>query len=117
MYDILGIGGPILDQILRVSDRYLETIPGAKGGMEPIDLETLENIVRESGEVPVLVRGGSARNTLHGLSRFGEKCALLGMVGNDERGKKYRALLEEEAIIPLLIESDLPTATALALVT
>lgn len=41
-YDILGIGGPILDQLLKVSEEYLETVPGEKGGMEPVDFETIE---------------------------------------------------------------------------
>lgn len=116
-YDILGIGGPILDQILKVSDSYLRQVPGEKGGMLPIDFETLEKIIRESGQQPISVPGGSARNTLHGLSRFGERCALLGMVGKDARGKQYRLLLEEQSIVPLLIESDMPTAIVLALVT
>ena len=116
-YDILGIGGPILDQILMVSDSYLKTIPGDKGGMVPVDFETLEKIIQGSGTEPVSVPGGSTRNTLHGLSRFGEKCALLGMVGKDERGKKYRELLEEQSIAPLLIENNMPTAIVLALVT
>lgn len=116
-YDILGIGGPILDQILSVSEEYLKTLPGEKGGMEPIDFDTLEKIIAGSGAKPITVAGGSTRNTLHGLSRFGEKCALLGMIGRDERGKKYRKFLEEQAIVPLLLEGDLPTATVLALVT
>jgi sugar/nucleoside kinase (ribokinase family) len=116
-YDILGIGGPILDQILRVSDAYLSTIFGKKGGMLPVDLETLEKIIADSGSEPVSLPGGCARNTLHGLARFGEKCAFLGMVGKDARGKIYKRLLEEESIVSLLIESETPTAIALALVT
>jgi sugar/nucleoside kinase (ribokinase family) len=116
-FDILGIGGAVLDQLLRVSDSYLSTIPGKKGGMLPVDFETLERIIAGSGAEPVSVPGGSVRNTLHGLTRFGEKCALLGMVGRDASGKKYRTLLAQEAIVSLLIESDTPTAIALALVT
>lgn len=116
-YDILGIGGPILDQILRVSETYLQEVPGKKGGMEPINFETLEKIIHGSKALPVTVPGGSTRNTLHGLSRFGEKCALIGMIGKDERGELYKKLLEEQSILPLLIESPFPTAIVLALVT
>jgi len=116
-YEIIGIGGPILDQLLRVTDAYLETVPGEKGGMEPVTFEQLEKIVAESGAESVFVPGGSARNTLHGLSRFGEKCALIGMVGTDPRGQTYRNLLEEQGITPLLLESETPTAIVLSLVT
>lgn len=116
-YEIIGIGGPILDQLVRVTDAYLETVPGEKGGMEPVTYEQLERIVAASGSQSVFVPGGSARNTLHGLARFGEKCALVGMVGNDSRGKAYRKLLEEQGIVPLLLESPTPTAIVLSLVT
>lgn len=116
-YEILGIGGPILDQLLSVSEAFLATVSGDKGGMIPISFETLETIIAGSGNIPVSVAGGSARNTLHGLSRFGEKCALLGMVGTDPRGKFYRTLLKDQGIYPLLIESETPTAIVLSLVT
>lgn len=116
-YDILGIGGPILDLILHVSDDFLGSVPGEKGGMEPIDFESLQKIIRESGGEPVCVPGGGARNTLHGLARFGEKCALLGMVGQDPLGLKYRSLLADQGIHPLLVESKTPTALVLSLVT
>ncbi len=116
-YEIIGIGGPILDQLLKVSDTYLEAVPGEKGGMEPISYDQLQEIVGKSGAESIIVPGGSARNTLHGLSRFGEKCALVGMVGTDARGDTYRKLLEEQGIHPLLLESETPTAIVLSLVT
>ncbi len=116
-YEILGVGGAILDQILRVSDSYLSQVPGKKGGMQPIDFESLEKIIAGAEHSPVTVPGGGARNTLHGLSRFGEKCALLGMVGKDPRGMHYKKLLEEQSITSLLIESETPTAIVLSLVT
>ncbi len=116
-YEIIGVGGPLLDQLIQVSEDYLATIPGKKGGMEPVSFEQLEAIVAGSGSESIFVPGGCARNTLHGLTRFGEKCALMGMVGNDQRGLLYRKLLEEQGIESLLIESDTPTAIVLSLVT
>lgn len=116
-YDILGIGGPVLDQLLPVSEEYLSTIPGEKGGMEPVDFVTLEQIIAKSGSKTVSVPGGSTRNTLHGLVKLGKRCALVGMVGNDSRGNKYRELLKGQNILPLLVESETPTAIVLSLVT
>lgn len=114
---IVGVGGPILDQLVRVSEEYLATIAGEKGGMIPVSYAQLQDIVEGSGSESVFVPGGSARNTLHGLARFGEKCALVGMVGSDPRGHTYRKFLQEQGIGSLLIESETPTAIVLSLVT
>lgn len=117
-YEIIGIGGPILDQLLRVPEIYLASaVPGKKGGMEPVTFDVLERIVTGSGSDALIVPGGSARNTLHGLSRFGERCALIGMVGGDPRGLLYRKLLQDQGIHSLLLESQTPTAIVLSLVT
>lgn len=116
-YDILGIGAPILDQVMKVSDGYLSTLEGTKGGMMPVSFDSLQNIIAGGGGQVISVPGGCARNTLHGLSRFGERCALLGMVGLDERGKEYKKRLDEQSIHSLLVESSTPTAIVLSLVT
>ncbi len=39
-YEVIGLGAPFIDHILKVSDNFLEKIPGAKGGMEPVDYDT-----------------------------------------------------------------------------
>lgn len=116
-HDIIGVGGPILDQLLRISEQHLKSVPGKKGGMEPIDYPTMQKIIAESGSIPLTVLGGSARNTLHGLTRLGESCAFIGMIGSDERGLEYRRMIETQGIHPILLESDTPTATVLSLVT
>lgn len=116
--EILGIGGPILDQLLQVSEEYLsQSVPGEKGGMEPVSEEQMHAIISGSGKDPVTVLGGSARNTMQGLARFGERCSFHGMVGNDDRAALYRSLLGDVGVHPHLIEVDAPTATVLSLVT
>ena len=116
-YDVLGIGAPIIDCILPVTEGYLTTIPGEKGGMEPIDHETLERIVAGSGNQPTLVPGGSASNAIKGLSKFGEKCALMGKIGTDALGQLYTDTFEDWGIIPCFPESSSPTAQVLCMVT
>ncbi|MCB1181388.1 MAG: adenosine kinase [Chlamydiia bacterium] len=117
MHEILGIGGPILDLVLPVPHEYLDIIPGKKWGMEPIDFSTLENIILASGATPIASLGGSARNTIQGMVRLGEKCAFLGMIGKDKTAKTYQSLLENEGIISLLLESETPSAIVLSIVT
>lgn len=117
-YTVLGIGGPILDIILKISEDYLsEAVPGTKGGMQAISADTMETLLKGSGSKPTISLGGSARNTLEGLSRFGQQCALLGMIGEDELGKEYEKLLRDHGIHPMLLKSHSPTARVLALIT
>jgi sugar/nucleoside kinase (ribokinase family) len=115
-YEILGVGSPILDHIIMVSDEYLSRIPGAKGGMEPVDYDTLLKIIEESGQTPSNVTGGSAANTIKGLAGLGRKCAFVGKIGNDEAGKKFLKTMESLGIVSFLIPSALPTAQVVCLI-
>ncbi len=115
--DIVGVGGAIFDQVIQVSDAFIDKVPGRKGSMEPISYEDFQDLVEKSKAESTFVPGGCARNTLHGLARFGETCALLGMVGSDSVGKQFRTLLKEQGIQSLLLESSSPTAIVLSLVT
>lgn len=114
---ILGIGGPILDHVLKIQEEDLRLISGQKGGMEPLSFEEMEMLISRNKTPPTITLGGSARNTLQGLTRFGEKCALLGMIGTDRRGKYYRKLLENQGITSSLIEKEGESAVVLSLVT
>lgn len=51
-YEVLGVGTPIIDQILQVDDKYLESIPGGKGGMVNVDHVTFLKIIENSGVPP-----------------------------------------------------------------
>lgn len=117
-YEVIGIGGPILDQILRVSETFLEDVAGGqKGGTVMVSYDELQRIIAESGENPVSILGGCARNIMHGMTRFGDACALLGMVGSGERGRLYRQLLAKQGIHSLLVDGSTPNAIVLSLVT
>lgn len=116
-YQILGVGAPIVDQILLVSEEYLKTIPGLKGGMEVVDYPTLTKIIRESGSTPVFIPGGSGANVIRGLANLGRKCALVGKVGNDEIGKHLLHTIRDLGIQPLYIKTPTPTAQVVSLVT
>lgn len=116
-YEILGIGNPIVDQILPVPQEYLSTIPGVKGGMEPIDYKMLMHILKSAGTPPLVIVGGSGTNTIKGLAELGEKCAVAGMIGNDLNAKKCISRLEALGITSLYTQSSTPTAQVACLVT
>lgn len=109
-YEILGIGTPIVDQVIMVNDEFLSTIPGAKGGSFPVDYDTLMALIEKSGEKPGLVVAGSTTNTIKGLASLGRQCAFFGKIGTDEAGKKFHQEIVQLGIIPLLLTGSQPTA-------
>ena len=64
-----------------------------------------------------MASGGSAANTIHGLSRLGIQTAFLGTVGKDSLGEFFSNDLKNCGIIPLLTASATPTGRAISLVT
>lgn len=116
-YEILGIGSPILDYILPVEEHFLKQVAGKKGGMEPIDYFTFQEILNNSPEQPTIVAGGSCSNTLKGLARLGFRCGLMGVIGSDEAAKQYLSLISQYSVVPLFQTSELKTSRVICFVT
>ncbi len=115
--EVLGIGSPFWDYILRVSETFLDSNTKVKGGVEMIDATTFRRLI-DKAETPVtLIAGGSCANVIKGLAHLGHSCALLGKVGSDEAGKIYIKRMRELGIVPLLIPAQAPTGQVIALVT
>ena len=80
-----------------------------------LDGYTLSDIHRISPEAPVPVARvkekkymlGGAGNVALNISRQSEKVSLVGLVGNDDAGKKIKDLLSENRIKSYLITSSL----------
>ena len=91
-YDILGIGNAIMDVIAPVSDAKLTAMKITKGAMTLVDQGTALSIHKQfeaTGAVPQEIAGGSAANTLAGISMLGVRGAYIGKVANDKVGKRY----------------------------
>lgn len=116
-YDVLGIGSPIVDHIIRVDEEYVQSLEGGKGGMVLIDHEAMSGILEKFHGESTLTVGGSAANTIKGLAQLGCKCAFVGKIGMDPSGHLFSEAIEEMGITPLLTKSATPTAHALCLVT
>lgn len=116
-YEVLGIGAPIIDLILRVDHDHLEKIQEERHGMRVVDFASLRRIVAEAEVLPSRMAGGSCANTIRGLAQLGHKTAFLGKVGRDTEGKFFAKTLKSANIVPLLLESDTPTAQVACLVT
>ena len=120
MGNIVGVGSPIIDHILHVDDRFMDTIPGKRGGMVPIDYEFFEEILEKAAEAnffPISMPGGSGANVIKSLALLGYKCGLVGVIGKDRWAQQYLSFIKNLGITPLFQTSDLPTAQVISLVT
>lgn len=116
-HEVLGIGAPIVDHIIEVTEDFLMQIAGAKGGMMAVDYPTLCHIIDSSGAKPTSIVGGSGANTIRGLATMGHSCALLGKIGKDAAGQKFLENMHGLQIRSFLVPTSTPTAQVVCLVT
>lgn len=116
-HEIVGVGAPIIDYILNVSEEYLEQVPGAKGGMVVVDHSTLTEIVGNSKVKPSQFLGGSSANTIRGLTHLGRSCLFIGKVGEDISGRQFQEGFAALKIGTLLSTSKTPTSQVACLIT
>jgi sugar/nucleoside kinase (ribokinase family) len=87
-YDVLGIGNAIVDVIARAEEDFLLKQSMRKGTMALIDEARAEAIYDAMGPA-VEVSGGSAANTIVGVSSLGGRGAFVGKVKNDVLGRAF----------------------------
>ncbi len=87
-YDVLGIGNAIVDVIARAEEDFLLQQGMRKGTMTLIDEARAEAIYDAMGPA-VEVSGGSAANTIVGLSSLGARAAFVGKVKDDLLGRAF----------------------------
>lgn len=89
-YTIAGIGSPVVDQVVQVSEEFVAGINGEKGGMELVDEQGFFELVEKLPKAPLSSPGGSAGNTTFALARLGVASRYIGVIGDDEAGRYYR---------------------------
>ncbi len=119
MRPLLSIGAGLVDCLAYVSDEFLNTIPGAKGGMELIDADTLIDILGRLPEKPVRAPGGSAANTASGYGRLGGKAGMLAKVGLDDTAAFYRDSFQRAGVDTsrFKVSEAVPTGTCISMIT
>ena len=118
MKKVLGIGNALTDILLQIdNDSALQQLNLPKGSMQLVDEEKQREI---SGLLknknPKMVTGGSASNTVNGITRLGGKAGFIGKTGRDEVGDFYTADSLQNGIEPYLAKSDTPSGQCLVLV-
>jgi len=87
-YDVLGIGNAIVDVIARAEEDFLLKQGMRKGAMTLIDEARAEAIYDAMGPA-VETSGGSAANTIVGLSSLGARTAFVGKIKDDLLGRAF----------------------------
>ncbi len=115
---ILGLGNALVDVLVRIpSDDILSRFDLPKGSMQLVDEERQNEIYEAVKELqPQVVCGGSAANTICGLSKLGIETGFIGKIGPNDLGKQYRADLEANGVVPLLSMSQTHTGSCLSLI-
>ena len=87
-FQVVGIGNAIIDILAYVSDDFLVKNQIKKGVMNLINSERSNELFRKIS-ITKKVAGGSAANTIVGLSQLGIKTSYFGKVSNDDFGKFF----------------------------
>jgi sugar/nucleoside kinase (ribokinase family) len=87
-YDVIAIGNAIVDIIASCSEELIDELQLNRGGMTLLDEARAEELYAAMPPARE-ISGGSAANTLAGLSTLGLQCAFIGQVANDRLGKVF----------------------------
>lgn len=115
-YEVLGVGTPVIDHILKVDSNFVDQLGGEREGMVPVDAQTFDKILQNSGATNLRLPGGSCANAIRGLAHLDHPCAFVGKIGNDSAGKYFTRELERLGIAPLLGLAKANTAQVISLV-
>jgi len=116
--DVVGVGNAIVDVLVEVDDAFIVEHGLAKGAMTLIDTERAVELY--AAMPPGLEEsGGSAANTMVGVSSFGGRAAYMGKVADDFLGEVFRRDLRHVGVgfdVPGVAGAE-PTARCLIQVT
>lgn len=87
-YDVVAVGNAIIDILKAVPDSFLAEEGIAKGGMTLIDEARADHLTKRLADA-VVAAGGSAANTVTGISSFGGATGYIGKVADDELGARF----------------------------
>ena len=87
-YDVLGVGNAIFDVLVKTDEAFLASHGMTKGSMALIDEARAASIYRDMGPATEM-SGGSAANTIVGISSLGARAVFVGKVKDDQIGQMY----------------------------
>jgi sugar/nucleoside kinase (ribokinase family) len=118
MKKILGMGNALTDILLQIdNDDILSTLNLPKGGMQLIDTERAEEISLAVEKYhKKMATGGSASNTINGITKLGLKAGFVGKIGKDDIGLFFTNDSINNGVEPHLQLSETPSGRCIVLV-
>ena len=118
MKRILGMGNALTDILLQIdNDDVLSSLNLLKGGMQLINTERSEEISSSvSNFEKKMATGGSASNTINGITRLGMDGGFVGKVGKDDIGLFFTNDSINNGVEPKLLLSETPSGRCTVLV-
>ncbi|MCU0559952.1 MAG: adenosine kinase [Desulfobacterales bacterium] len=114
---LVGVGSALVDILTHADDAFLEAAGALKGGMVYVDREHIEQTLSRAAGTPAVVPGGSACNTVVGVSRLGGQARFVGKRGNGAMGDFFENALRAHNVEPRLLRSDTSTGRVLSIIT
>ena len=91
VFDLIGVGSPIMDLLAPVSEDFLaHHVAGEKGGMVLVNDAEMSAILAHLPAAPATSTGGSAANATLNATRLGLRTTYLGKLGNCATAATYR---------------------------
>jgi sugar/nucleoside kinase (ribokinase family) len=114
---VVGVGSALIDILAHENDAFIKQAGAVKGGMTYVDNEAIDRILERATQAPAIVPGGSACNTMVGISELGGQARFVGKCGNGRMGQLFRTDLKKHGVEPRLFASDSPTGRVLSIIT
>jgi sugar/nucleoside kinase (ribokinase family) len=114
---IVGVGSALVDILTHEDDAFLSEAGALKGGMVYVDKERIEQALSRASGRPTIVPGGSACNTVVGVSRLGGSARFVGKRGHGKMGDFFENSLRSNNVDPRLFRSAVSTGRVLSIIT
>jgi sugar/nucleoside kinase (ribokinase family) len=96
--DVVGFGNALVDVLSYQEDAFIEGIGATKGAMNLVDAARSAELYELVGE-RVTISGGSAANTVIGVSSLGGTSGYVGRVADDELGDIFSSDMQRLGIV------------------
>ncbi len=114
---ITGIGNTLVDILINESDQFLMDLGKEKGGMTLVEHEEIVAILSKTQNLPAVVPGGAACNTIVGVANLGGNARFIGCKGDDDYGLLFEKELSNCHVEPIISMGSSPTGNALSVIT
>ncbi|MDT8401253.1 MAG: adenosine kinase [Bacteroidales bacterium] len=118
MKKVLGIGNALVDAMTPLKDdSIIEQLGFARGSMNLVDEDKSREIKQLTAQyVSSMASGGSAANTIHGLSKMRAQGGFIGAIGKDTTGEIFEKNMKSAGVKTYLAIKEGDTGTAVAMI-